>query len=813
MKRIVLHIALLLMVALQVSAQILSPMGNGLPAAPDKIIEYQSGIAVAYSDRDNNIDVQIWNGDFWNTTTRPDLPKTTLPIRGHHHIIDLLSIDKDIYLVAGYDKKPLGETNHILKWDGSVWTDISTDLISNSISIDKLLIENGTLKCLGKFKTLLEEYNVVKYLNGVWVAEGNLITTNLENDKFSSFAYDGNKMLATGRFTNPAASSVSLVEWNGQNWKATDFPPFLGKNISLGNFNDNIVVYGTSRFDDESVKINVNGNWQNMSVGLEDYNVENISQFAQIDQKLFAVGKFINTTTNETSNMMVYDGDSWKETSLNLSSIEQVYSLENKVFVSGDFSDNARINGIGTIYNDRAQITARVYNDKNGNCLKEENEEWLSYYPIHLGEKNTSFYTGIEGQLYLPVIKDNHTLNAAKHNYYEPTCPDIQLNVDEYRTYYGSAVGVKQRANVTDAVLTLTDVNSLNANLNERKEGQLCIDNIGSRFISNATLSLKLEKGITDFQTSVPYDSYQNDIVSWTIDLDANKSNCISISYLITDMDHMSLEANISMAEGVKDEDVSDNTSTLKYKTGASPSNYKYCANGKVIDPGTDFLTYKIGFTNITPKTATSVRVVDLLDERISISKKGLVYNTSHNSSAHTVVDLILNSDGEYQHKIITTLSDVSIPGQMSDEEGSKGFVDYHINVAPLNDGEKICNSAKVYFGFDDGSINEPFYTNEVCSTVGEMLGVDKNETGNTKNPTILNDLTIGPNPVQDHIHFVNNSTHNFHMDIVNSLGQKVHSVEVSKSETIDFEVSNLPNGVYFIYANGIFAKKFVLNQ
>ena len=76
MKRLLIHIVALLFV-LQRPAQILAPMGEGLPAAPDKIAKHGNGVVVAYDNRDNVIEVKMWNGDFWNSTGPINIPPTT----------------------------------------------------------------------------------------------------------------------------------------------------------------------------------------------------------------------------------------------------------------------------------------------------------------------------------------------------------------------------------------------------------------------------------------------------------------------------------------------------------------------------------------------------------------------------------------------------------------------------------------------------------------------------------------------------------------------------------------------------------------
>ncbi len=297
MRKIVLYIATLLIVY-ATQAQILAPMGKGLPAAPDKIANHEGGVVVAYDDRDNVINLQIWNGDFWYVLPTPALPSTGATPLGTYQIIDLISFENDIYLMTGYDQNlPVGATNSILKWDGSSWSDISDSKVTNSLSVKALIVENNALKCIGKFKEGTVEANIARYTGSSWSLEGNLITSNIERDDFVSVIKRGENVFATGTFTNPQDNKLSMVKWNGTEWRQTDFPPFLDKNIALGTYRDKIVVFGTSNFNTAPIKISQGTNWTDLGNGLQNYTVQNISQFAELDGQLMALGVFINNLT------------------------------------------------------------------------------------------------------------------------------------------------------------------------------------------------------------------------------------------------------------------------------------------------------------------------------------------------------------------------------------------------------------------------------------------------------------------------------------------------------------------------------------
>lgn len=792
-------------------AQILVPMGSGLPAAPDKFASYHNGIAAVYDDRDGNIELQVWNGDFWYSLETPDLPSTGLTTNGEFKIIDLLAYDDALYLAVGYTNKlsPSAQ-NSILCWENNTWRNVSTPIIKESVSLDKLFVEDNTIKCIGKFKIGASKYNVTKLVGTDWVAEGNLLTRNIEGDNFNSLAVTKDKVYATGRFTNPSAGSVSLASWNGVKWDVTELPPFLSENIAVGSYGGDVVAYGTSAFETAPVQILTSGTWMNLSAGLTNYEVNSIAQFAEVKGDLFAIGSFTRKSNSITTNLMMYDGTSWSETNLNLSNIEQLQAYEDGIVLSGDFSDNSDLNSLGFIVTDRAQIIARVYNDKNGNCLKESNEDWIKDYPVFLKDENIYAPTSENGQLYLQVPKDKHTFNAGEKEYFTPTCPDITLDVIEYKTYYGAALGVRQMLGITDVSIHISGNEGTKATIGEDKKATICIQNLGSQPITDATMSVLIGASFDDLTTELPYDKIDNGVATWSISLNQGESICFEIGYSVLNQTELQLIASVITRNGVTDSDASNNSSTITYEIGSNTPNTKQCINGRTIAPYTELLKYKVGIKNTTGRLVTGLTVIDELDPDIVLSAKLQNIYTSHAEyNPVTRVEPYINDKGERINKLITTWENIHIePGSETTDAGT-AYVDYHLNVLSslMTEGVEICNTAKIYFKHDGGYYDEPKITNQVCSNVSETLVI----VTSVNTPTSLTDLTLGPNPVDGTLFIENRSTKKYTLQLVNSLGQSVDQIQVSASSKASLNVRDLNAGIYIVYANGLFAQKIVL--
>lgn len=169
---------------------------------------------------------------------------------------------------------------------------------------------------------------------------------------------------------------------------------------------------------------------------------------------------------------------------------------------------------------------------------------------------------------------------------------------------------------------------------------------------------------------------------------------------------------------------------------------YPYDPNDKQVSPaglGTDhlvqnnqWLNYKIRFQNTGSDTATNVVISDTLDMNLDLS----TFQSLGSSDPYTV---------NLTNNIVTwTFANINLPDSTTDEPGSKGFINFRINMNPnLSPGTVIENEAGIYFDY-----NPPIITNTAWVTIhdfGRQLGIDEEIT----NQNLLN---IYPNPAKDHV-------------------------------------------------------------
>jgi hypothetical protein len=798
LKRFFLHIVFSFLIA-SALGQIVEPLGYGLPAKPLHISEYKNGLVAVYVNRSEEVSLSIWNGDFWYELEKPPVP--TLGSESGYTISDLKVYNNKVYLSLTSQKDATQPI--VLEWDNGNWKNISSTAISSAKTINGFATLNDELYAIGMFTDGNTTTNLLRYNNGSWEATGNTITNNFNRDNFSGIVEVGTKIYATGTFSSPISSDRSLAIWDGNQWSAAEFPPFLGENKTIGTYQDRPVVYGTSNFATAPVKIEQNGVWVSLSNGLEDYTVNEIQHFAETNGYLFALGSFTKTQNNENLNVLLYDGQEWQETQLNLSNIDKITSTGESVYLSGDFEDNSRINYIGNLIPDASQIAAKVYLDKNQNCKKDDDEDWLPNYPLALDKSEITLASDKFGQLYAQVSKGKHTINVVSNELWTSTCPDFSFNATENRTYYGAILGVNARVGVTDAESFITDKKGPAFTSETSRQSTVCAVNNGLQPITNATLRVKLSEGIADFGATVPFNLTDNEAI-WQLDLSAYEQKCIDVYYTIEKDQFNDLTASISLQDGVIDVYPENNSTSLRYKTGTDDGNHKFCKNGETIGVGTEELSYKIGFENTAESSSIAVKVVDELDTALRISYKGVSFYTSHTSKVLPVHELMDN--GRYRTKLVWEFDNINLKGKNSIE--NSGYVDFLLNLAPnsLEKGQRICNQAKIYFSYREGSFDEPIFTNNVCGIVGETSSVSSFNDGLLDASKIL----VTPNPASNYLHIENQTTERIHFTLTDILGRPVAKATVSAFGGIDLNLDLSP-GTYTLEGNNQFIQKVLI--
>lgn len=205
-----------------------------------------------------------------------------------------------------------------------------------------------------------------------------------------------------------------------------------------------------------------------------------------------------------------------------------------------------------------------------------------------------------------------------------------------------------------------------------------------------------------------------------------------------------------------------------------------------------EYLYYTIRFQNVGTAEALEVRIEDELDSQLDESTFQMLHS-SHNYS--------LNRVG---NSLEWMFSDINLPAEQDDAEGSNGFVYYKIKPNPgYMVGDIIPNSAAIYFDFNAPIITNTFETEFVED---ETLYIAD-----------LNDFNfiIYPNPAKDIVIIEHNNLENVDVRLFDLQGKSINMNAVYTSNTVKLNVTSLKAGLYFIEVftnNKSKVKKIIIN-
>jgi uncharacterized repeat protein (TIGR01451 family) len=201
----------------------------------------------------------------------------------------------------------------------------------------------------------------------------------------------------------------------------------------------------------------------------------------------------------------------------------------------------------------------------------------------------------------------------------------------------------------------------------------------------------------------------------------------------------------------------------------------------KYIQPNQQ-LQYVIRFQNTGTDTAFTVVIRDTLDTDLNI------FTVTSGVSSHQY-DFRM-----YGPRVLEwTFNNINLPDSTTDQEGSNGFVTFHVDQVPnLAPGTQINNDADIYFDF-----NDPITTNTTIHRIYEgfvsVLNVEElTQSGKS--------LLVYPNPTTHTITIKGEKNLNQSFSIYDQMGREVFMGKLNGTEV---NLSILSKGIYTLKIEG----------
>lgn len=790
-------ISVLLVVAVQVKAQNLKPMGAGLPAQVHCGCTDSLGnvYTVTHDYTKDTATVNKWDVSQKKWSVHSKL----------YSDINTSTYDCNFYKGKMYLLSMVNSRKVIVKeFDGNNWTnkfDISSTFPDSYISRPMSKIYDNKLYFIGVFDSV--NYG---YMPNVFSYDGATISQNNYNPSLQvePFQYKSNAMVHNDTLYIKSKNKIIYHTKQGA-W---------GEYFSFGNYvysiaaNKNGIYVSTSdSFYLVKNKKIIFKEKQERSGWVNNYNVKNsiFFELVSVKNKLFSTTSGMNNqyysnlsevdSNNVKRHFSVTSGGYYFRDSFGSNFIVS----HNKLYIYGDYVNRfynnhniVEVNIDSLQYETIDTILIRTFVDKNKNLKLETSDD---RFITSIMVDGNHFSTNSDGEyVFYGFDGYNHqisfTNNFSYDTCYSPTftgvltskCYNSPITKD---TLYMPLWKVSNnKRNIKVKLYTDRYLSRLDAKVNVFCE---VTNNSCDYNAPKVVVKITLADGFEIKSSSHAYVSKVGNVLTYELENFSYYSKAkikITGSYPFGKFNINDMPKHIVTIEPGIQEEKSDNKDSIVNKIV-----YSYDPNEKHSYPEGNITTnlktirYCINFQNEGNGDAIKVIVVDTLNLKMPIYAFQMV-GASHPYEVSV----------QPGTNIVTWVFDnINLKPKSTDEEASKGFVVFDALVnAELRVGDSIRNNAHIYF-----DRNEPIVTNyaviarvqEGASFLNEII--------------VLKTLEIYPNPTSGYFNIKNISNEAIGYSVMNTLGQVLYSDKVDANQEQVFDCSQLSKGVYFIVTSG----------
>lgn len=804
MKRL-LVISMIWMLTLTVRAQGLLPVGDSNPGEMIRVAN--SGNAMFAVTVGSNGSYELWelNNSTWQAHGAiPNFPAHGATKDGEFYVRDLIEFNGKIYVLADFLINTSGNQNDmVLEYNGKTWTDISNSILKQSERLVKFLHYDNALLVVGLFDGI--ESNMLRLQSdNSWEVLGGLLTLNPQKDYFTDLEVLDHKIFASGRFTRRVGPDpFATALFDGNSWSSVTHPPFLTSANHFTIFNEQLVLTGTPNKTSDYVKSFNGAGWDDISQGLELYEVLTFYDASSDGRVLYVTGDFKLKSDGSKFNLLMYTEGSWRPVQWNYVA-SQLYLISGKegTFVYGNFEVYG-ISNMAKIGSADAMIEGFVYEDRNKNCKWDNNEPPVSNQLIVLEPGNYVFWTNANGRYFIPVSKGSFTIRPTGLVKYATNChSELKVAADRMGNFKLPELGLQLVNDVVDLKVTSGLGNGFRLTTTGQNEGTFKLENNGTAEIADVRFVLTMSDMWSSLTFNPAFSIQEGNQYVWICkNLKPGEARWITMTGQLKQpltASDLKISYEGIVTGGQKDVNPDDNLKEYRLtETSSIEPIHKHSGTGSYFNEESG-LSYYIRFANVGKGSVDKVVVRDTIDQDVFLGKKGITYFTSHPDHTEFHFEFIKVANN-YRYVLFWTYNDINLPDSTAGGLKHVGYVELGISMAKgyHPSGTQVCNTAEVFF-----DQQEPYATNEVCS---EARNVSDGFL------PIISELKVYPNPADEILRISNASSISYTIEIHNSNGQLIQQMVVPGLTSLQFDISSWAKGVYFVKINGYECRKLLV--
>lgn len=778
-------------------AQVLEPLGNGLPSKA--VAAYASGqdYLALFSDETtadtSDYIVARWNGAYWSYFPGLYRPEAVRTIDGQYTFNSLVLYHDTLYVgayISGAKKDADLPVSHLYKWNGEKWvTDNSVvkskndGIVAMTVFDDKLVVAGKFLDQInGNFVNNIAIYDGVK---GQWGFLGSSNTSQGSDGAIKALQVLGNRLYIAGDFQNFAGTYTGNIAYytaSNQTWGGIG-SPFAQRVDQLAVFADKLAALGYNGGKAEIREFD--GKWS-QALRMDTLDKAVFATIAGSGNTLLIGGDF--QYNGNGSSVIGYENGKIRLTGNRIQGYFALGQRGTEAFIWGDFTEqNTGLKRICKIENNAGDIAGVVFYDKNQNCLKDASDLPLNMVTVRFASIKTGklwfAVTDNNGKFAAALPEDDYNIQVFAGRHWVNACPGNFASAVKKGEYSMVSLSQYMAPNVSDVEIKTGMMVSGAVRPGDNVKAVITLKNTGNTSINGPTLHLIHDARLTAFSADSMPDNYSGNEAVWSITrFEPGSVRSIPFTFKIpsdakaSDRYPIYLKTGTTFTAG--DAYKGDNTDTLQLMLmdNGTAAVTKSSLKGADVDYRVRELTYHVNFTNTGKTYVKRLVMLDTVDANLPMSRVVITNLYPTDAQVRT----------EKGNILVVEFPNANLTALESNPASASGFITYRIELtSDLKSGQSFYNRAN-----GDFDSRWKASSNMVVVLVkNPFASSSRLEASRTK---------IWPNPTADQLNVVFPTQVSGKADILDNSGKLLLSKSISGLE-LHWDVSSLNSGMYFL--------------
>lgn len=791
-------IFILMLMSGAVSAQVLEPLGAGLPsrvvAAYAAGNEYLALFADDETPDTSDYIVARWNGAYWSYFPGLYKPNAVRTVDGNYNYNSVVLYRDTMYVgafISGSKRDADEDVSHLYKWNGNRWENDLSVIKSRNDGIVAMTVFDGKLIVAGKFHNSINGKKVDNIAafdgnTGKWDFLGSNDGEQGTDGTIRCLQASGNRLYIAGdfqQFAGALTGNIAYYTASNGGWGGIG-SPFGLRVDELASYNGKLAALGMNSYHQVEIR-EFDGQWS-QPVSFADFQQAAPRTIAGAGDILLIGGSFI-LNDNGTSVLRLENGKLYS-TGNRIIGYFKLGQRGDHAFIWGSYKEqNTGLSNINRIETNAGEIAGYLFFDKDQNCIFGHDDVPLKMISVRFTEMSSgkSYFTvsGPDGRFAAALPEGNYNIDVFPGRHWINPCSGNYASSVQRGMYSFVSLGQYMAPNISDLEVHSAALMPPQLNAGDKIRIAVTVKNTGSAAINGQTLHFRHSLRLGSFSSDPEPANYANGDATYSL---TSLEPFSSRTFLITmslpadanESDRFGCEIKTGTQFTALDAYQPDNydTVTVQLQNKGKAAVIKSGLNGEKVDKTVRSLTYHVDFTNTGNSMVKRLVMLDTVDVKLPMARVKIdgLYPAEANIRTEKGNILVV----EYPNANLSTFE--------ANPAFASGYMRYSIELkSDLRPGDYIYNRASGDF-------------ESRWKASSNMVTVLVNNPSAGMRTISTEFATMSPNPVADllNIQFREKQTGQV---VLYSLNGKVMSSQVVNGIQLKVNTAEIPPGIYLI--------------